>query len=259
MLEALKRFLSGVCRLTPETLMAVKPRESLKLHLPDTANHHLLESAYRLLWSKKATYSLEMRKESEIMCFASAEKRSSLEELVKRLVAVHPFPRFEPADIPLPEECYVSAGYLKLSGTPYMLKTEADPLIHALSAADSILIQFLFRPERIVVEKFHYESPVFKLRVAVAAFAESREKALNTCRRVLESFTLLSSAHTSLEPVLPRIPNSCALLKSMLERRFLLGDSFRVTAEELAALAHLPGGLLDPRVYRKGEAGNLRD
>ena len=115
--------------------------------------------------------------------------------------------------------------------------------------------QFLFRPERIAVERFGYESPVFKLRVAVAVFADDWKKATNACRRVLESFTVLSSAHTALVPVLPRIPNSCALLRSMIGQRFLPCDSFRVTAEELA-IAHLPGDLLDSRSCKREKVGD---
>ncbi|WP_290623971.1 MULTISPECIES: hypothetical protein [unclassified Archaeoglobus] len=237
--ETLKRFFSGVCRLTPELLRSVKTEEVLKLELPETANHHLLESVYRLLWRRRLVYSLEIRKEGEALCFVSAENRESLDELVKRLMAVYPFPRMEAASIPLPVNCYVSAGYLRLRGQAYMLG-EGEALEHALSAADNLLIQFLFRPEKLVVERVARESPVYRLRVAVAVFADDWREAAIACRRVLESFTVLSSSHSLLEPVIPRIPGSFAVLRAMLERRFLPEDSFRVTAEELASIARFP-------------------
>jgi len=259
MFEALRRFFSGVCRLTPEILRNIRPQERVKLKLTETSNPHLLSSVYRLLWNRRAMFSLEIWKEGEddVSFFASADRNDAIEELLRRLMAVYALPCFEHTAISLPEECHVSAGYLKLSGKAYMLRDlEHDPLTHALAAADNVLIQFLFRPEKIVVERFGYESPVFRLRVAVAVFADEWKKAVNACRRVLESFAVLNSAHTALVPVLPRIPNSCILLKSVLERRFLPCDSFSVTAEELATIAHFPGDFLDFRSRERREVGD---
>jgi hypothetical protein len=254
-LEPLKRLFSGVCRLTPELLRSVKAGEALKLELPETANHHLLESVYKLLWRRRSVYSLEIRKEGETLCFVSAENRESLDELVKRLMAVYPFPRIEVASISLPVNCYVSAGYLRLRGQAYMLG-EGEALEHAFSSADNLLIQFLFRPEKLVVERVARESPVYRLRVAVAVFADDWREAVTACRRVLESFTVLNSAHSQLEPVIPRIPGSFAVVRAMLERRFLPEDSFRVTAEELASIARFPGVTDASRTGWKEKSGD---
>ncbi len=258
MLEALKRLLSGVCRLTPELLRSVKAREALKLELPDTANHYLLESAYELLWRKRSVYSLEIRKVEETLCFVSAENREALDELVKRLMAVYPFPRIEVTSIPLPVNCYVSAGYLRLRGQAYMLG-EGEALEHALSAAENLLIQFLFRPEKLVVERAVRESPVYRVRIAVAVFADDWREAVTACRRVLESFTVLISARSALEPVIPRIPGSFAVLRAMLERRFLPEDRFRVTAEELASIARFPGVTDAHRISSREKGGDRNE
>ncbi|ADC64610.1 hypothetical protein Ferp_0435 [Ferroglobus placidus DSM 10642] len=253
MIDSLRRFLSGVCRLSPEFMREIKVGERVRLKPGEISNDYLLSTAYRLLWKRKEMYSIEIRKGDEINCFASAGNTEALEYLLRRLMAVYTFPELEPACIQLPEkECYVSAGYVKLSGTPYMLHDpEQNILTHALAAADNVFVQFLFKPEKIVLERLGYESPVFKLRVSVASFSESWKEAVNSCKRVLESFTVLSSAYSSLVPVIPRVPNSCVLLRSMLERRFLPGDNFRVTAEELAMITKIPGDIVDNRHSRE--------
>jgi len=65
LLEAFRRFFSGVCWLTPEILLNIKPHERVKLKLTETSNPHLLNSAYRLLWNRRAIFSLEIWKEGE--------------------------------------------------------------------------------------------------------------------------------------------------------------------------------------------------
>jgi len=259
MIDSLKRFLSGACRFSPELVHGIEALECVRLKIRDTPNRHLLGPAYRLLWRRKELYSIEIRKGDEIEYFASARNREALEDLLRRLMAVYTFPELEPACIQLPEtECYVSAGYLRLSGTPYMLREqEQNVLIHALAAADNVLVQFLFKPEKIAVEKLGYESPVFRLRIAVASFSENWKGAVNACRRVLESFTVLNSSYSILVPVIPRVPNSCILLRSMLERRFLPGDNFRVTAEELAMITCIPGDIVDNRHCREKKGGDI--
>lgn len=108
-----------------------------------------------------------------------------------------------------------------------------------------------------MVERLSGESSVYRCRVAVAVFSDDWRRAVNSCEIVLSSFTVLSSPSCELVPVIPKIPNSGIILKNMLERRFIfpLKDSFRITAEEFASIAHFPGDGSDSRHHRQTPAG----
>lgn len=248
MLERIKMRLKGVSRFSPETKRFLKLPEVIRFIPSDVSNLGLLESAYRILWKRRQVYSLEIWKGEEEQYFVFSEKREGLQELLLRLSAVYPSPRMEIPSVPLLDrECFVSAGFLRLEGTPYSLKSLADfshdPLVHVMAAApENTFIQFLFRPEKVVVERLSGESPVYRLRVTVAVFSDDWRRAVNSCEIVLRSFTVLSSPSCELVPVIPKIPDSGIILKNMLERKFIfpLKDSFRVTAEELATMAHFP-------------------
>jgi len=255
MLERVKMKLKGASRYSPDMKKFIKLPEVIRFIPSDVSKPGLLESAYRILWRKRHVCSLEIWKSEEEQYFVFSDRREGLQELLLRLSAVYPSPRMEISQVPLPDrECFVSAGFLRPEGTPYTLKSLADfnhdPLVHAMAAAqESTLIQFLFRPEKIVVERLSGESPIYRLRVAVAVFSDDWKRAVNSCEIVLRSFAVLSSPSCELVPVIPKILGSGVILKSMLERRFIfpLKDSFRVTAEELAAIAHFPGGGPDNR------------
>ena len=186
------------------------------------SNPGLIESAYRILWKRKQVYSLEIWKGEEEQYFVFSEKRGGFQELLLRLSAVYPAPRMEISPVPLPErECFVSAGFLRLDGALYSLKSlddlGHDPLVHVMAATPgNTLIQFLFRPERIVVERLSWDSPVYRCRVAVAVFSDDWKRAVNSCEIVLRSFTVLSSPSCELVPVIPKILDSGIILKSIL-------------------------------------------
>ncbi len=259
MLERIRMRLKGVSRFSPEMKRFLKLPEVIRFVPSEVSNPGLLESAYRILWKKRHVYSLEIWKGEEEQYFAFSDKREGLQELLLRLSAVHPSPRMEISQIPLPEkECFVSAGFLRFEGTPYLLKSLADfshdPLVLVMAAAqENTFIQFLFRPEKTVVERLSGESPVYRLRVAVAVFSDDWRRAVSSCDAVLRSFTVLSSPSCELIPVIPKIPDSGVVLKNILKRRFIpIKDSFRVTAEELAAMAHFPGDGSDSRHRRQG-------
>ncbi|WP_456330739.1 hypothetical protein [Archaeoglobus sp.] len=262
MLEGIRMRLKGVRKFSPAVKRFLKIPESVRFTPSDVSNLELMEDAYRILWRKRHVYALEIWKCGEEQYFVSSDRREGLEELLLRLSAVYPSPRMKISHVPLPEkECFVSAGFLRLEGTPYTLRSLSDfshdPLLHAVTAApEGTVIQFLFRPERIVAERPLVESPVYRLRIAVAVFSDDWRRAASSCDAVLRSFAVFSSPSSELVPVVPKIMDPGIILRNMLERRFVfpLRDSFRVTAEELAAIAHFPGDSSDTRHRRQAPA-----
>ena len=263
-MERIRMKMKGVSRFSPAMKRFLKIPEVVRFVPSDVSNLELMEGVYRILWRRKHVYALEIWKGEEEQYFVFSDKKEGLQELMPRLSTVYPSPRMGISPVPLPDkECFVSAGFLRLEGTPYTLKSLSDfsydPLLHVLTASsENTFVQFLFRPEKTVVEGALVESPVYRLRVAVAVFSDDWKRAVNSCDAVLRSFTVFSSPSSELVPVIPKIPDSGIVLQNMLERRFIftLRDSFRVTAEELAAIAHLPGDRSDIRRRRQALTDN---
>lgn len=248
MLDRIKRFLSGVNFFSPESFRNLKFPEIVRYRYKEIpfSNLFLLDEALRILWEKKAVYSIEIWKEEDFEFYISSSKFEKLGELGYRLSAAYPDPKIEYARKAFPQaRGYMAAGFLRLEGGIFGLKTledfDHDPLTHILSVSrNPCIIQFLFRPERTVIETFLGDFPVFRLRVAVAVFSEKWKEAKEECEMILRSFSVFNGI-SRLKPVMPSALRSSNLIfKGIALRKFLFKDSFKITLPSLIAIVHFP-------------------
>ncbi len=248
MLDRIRRWINGVNEFSPDSFRHLKFPEVVRFIPSETSfsNLLLLEEALKILWSKKATYSIEIWKEEDLEFYLSSNRFEKLGELAYRLSAVYPSPKLEYPKKAFPEaKGYVASGFLKLEGSILGLKTledfDYDPLIHVISAIrNPCIIQFLFKPERTVIETFSGEYPLFRLRVAVSAFSEKWKNARDECERILRSFSVFNG-FAKLKPVLSSpVRNSRDIFHRIAERKLSIFEGFRIMSSSLAAIAHLP-------------------
>lgn len=163
-----------------------------------------------------------------------------------RLSAVYPSSKLEFSKKAFPEaKGYVASGFLKLEGSFLGLKTledfDYDPLVHVVSAIrNQCIIQFLFKPENLVIETFSGDYPIFKLRIAVSVFSDKWKEARDECEIVLRSFSIFNG-YAKLKPVLSSmLRSSTAIFKRIVKRKLSFFEGFKITSQALAAIAHFP-------------------
>jgi hypothetical protein len=252
MLERLRRWRYGVCRVPKEKLGKIKNLEIVRFMPSKTSfsNLKIMERILNLIHRRKSTFSLEIWHKEDFGFYIHATKREDLEEFLFQLNTVYPSSKMEFARYSTPElDGYLSGGCLVLKGQEFGLKTlddfDYDPLVHIIEAIDTdCIIQILFKPARYVVETVQGKFPVFKCRIAVIACSDDWIRARKACERVLNGFSVFSTHVSQLEPKTISFPvfrNSYSLLKGVMKRKFsIFPRSFLVTSRELASFGHFP-------------------
>ena len=248
MLDRIRRWIYGVNKFSPDSFRHLKFPEIIKFIPSETPFSNLLlwEEALKILWNKKATYSIEIWKDEDFEFYISSNRFEGLRELAYRLSAVYPSSKLEFSKKAFPEaKGYVASGFLKLEGSFLGLKTledfDYDPLVHVVSAIrNPCIIQFLFKPENLVIETFSGDYPIFKLRIAVSVFSDKWKDARNECEIVLRGFSVFNG-YAKLKPVLSSmLKSSTTIFKRIIKRKLSFFDGFRITSQALAAIAHFP-------------------
>ena len=248
MFDKIRRFIHGINKFSPDDFRHLKFPEIIKFIPSETPFSNLLlwEEALKILWNKKATYSIEIWKVEDFEFYISSNRFERLRELAYRLSAVYPSSKLEFSKKVFPEaKGYVASGFLKLKGSFLGLKTledfDYDSLVHVISAIrNPCIIQFLFKPEKLVIETFSGDYPIYRLRIAVSTIAEKWKEARDECERILRSFSVFNG-FAKLKPVLSSpVRSSRSIFERIVKRQLSFFEGFKITSQALATIAHFP-------------------
>jgi len=92
MLDKIRRWIYGVNKFSSNSFRHLKFPEIIKFIPSETPFSNLLlwEEALKILWNKKAIYSIEIWKDEDFEFYISSNRFERLRELAYRLSAVYP-------------------------------------------------------------------------------------------------------------------------------------------------------------------------